>query len=60
MTTKRENAFRATVAFYPNCYESLFHLDSPILILIGDQDDWGPAEESVSSLFVGVTNSILI
>lgn len=60
VTTKRENAFRATVAFYPYCYKSLFHLDSPILILIGDQDDWCPAEESVSSLFVGVTNSILL
>jgi len=40
---KRENAFRATVAFYPYCYKSLFHLDSPILILIGDQDHWCPA-----------------
>ncbi len=40
---KRENASRATVAFYPYCYKSLFHLDSPILILIGDQDDWCPA-----------------
>jgi len=40
---KRENPFKATVAFYPYCYKSLFRLDSPVLILIGEQDDWCPA-----------------
>jgi dienelactone hydrolase len=40
---KRENPFKAAVAFYPYCYQSLFRLDSPILILIGEQDDWCPA-----------------
>jgi dienelactone hydrolase len=40
---KQENPFRATVAFYPYCFNSLFRLDSPLLILIGEQDDWCPA-----------------
>jgi dienelactone hydrolase len=40
---KRENGFRAAVAFYPYCYKSLFRLDSPLLILIGEEDDWCPA-----------------
>ncbi len=40
---KQENPFRATVAFYPYCFKSLFRLDSPLLILIGEQDDWYPA-----------------
>jgi dienelactone hydrolase len=43
LTLKRENPFRVAVAFYPYCYRSLFRLDSPVLILIGEQDDWCPA-----------------
>ncbi len=43
LALKRENPIRVTVAFYPYCYKSLFRLDSPVLILIGEQDDWCPA-----------------
>jgi dienelactone hydrolase len=34
--------FRAAVAFYPRC-SSLDDLNAPLLILIGEQDDWTPA-----------------
>lgn len=34
--------FRAAVAFYPYCDLPLSKLDSPLLILIGDYDDWSP------------------
>jgi dienelactone hydrolase len=40
---KRENPFRAAVAFYPYCYKALFASDFPVLILIGERDDWTPS-----------------
>ncbi len=36
--------FNAAVAFYPYCYASLSQLKSPVLILIGEKDDWSPAD----------------
>jgi dienelactone hydrolase len=38
------SSFKAAIAFYPYCYKSLYHLNSPILILIGEKDDWCPAD----------------
>ena len=36
---------RASVAYYPGCYAAFdFKVDVPLLILIGDKDDWTPAE----------------
>ncbi len=43
LALKQENPFRVAVAFYPYCYKSLFRLDSPVLVLIGELDDWCPA-----------------
>jgi dienelactone hydrolase len=36
--------FNAAIAFYPYCYGSLSNLKSPVLILIGEKDDWCPAD----------------
>jgi dienelactone hydrolase len=42
--------FRAAVAFYPSCRRILTGLNAPLLILIGEADDWTPAERCVSML----------
>ena len=36
----RTNPFKAAVALYPHCGPQLYRLDAPLLILIGDADDW--------------------
>ena len=38
-----EDPLRAVVTFYPYCFRSLGGLDFPLLILIGELDDWCPA-----------------
>jgi dienelactone hydrolase len=40
---KRGDPFQAAVAFYPYCSISLEDLRGPLLILIGERDDWCPA-----------------
>ena len=35
--------FRAAIAFYPECLIRLLRLNAPLLILIGEEDDWTPA-----------------
>ena len=37
--------FRAAVAFYPPCLGFKDNMTVPTLILIGELDDWTPAEE---------------
>src|SRR3984885_9761771 len=39
------NKFRAAVAFYPKCLGSKGNMTVPTLILIGESDDWAPAQE---------------
>jgi dienelactone hydrolase len=41
----RPEHFRAAVAYYPRCDASRGNLTAPALILIGDRDDWTPAED---------------
>lgn len=36
----RAEPFKAAVALYPPCDTVLYRLDAPLLILIGDADDW--------------------
>ena len=36
--------FRAVVAYYPNCGIPVTMMTAPALILIGEADDWNPAE----------------
>jgi dienelactone hydrolase len=40
---KRDDSFRSAVAIYPYCNLMLFDLNAPLLILIGEKDDWTPA-----------------
>jgi dienelactone hydrolase len=40
-----ENKFRAAIAFYPRCLGSKGNMTVPTLILIGERDDWAPAQE---------------
>ncbi|UCF86071.1 MAG: dienelactone hydrolase family protein, partial [Desulfobacteraceae bacterium] len=39
----RDSPFRAAIAFYPYCDHELVNLNAPLLILIGEFDDWCPA-----------------
>lgn len=39
---KRGDPFRCAIAFYPYCSTYLRNLDSPLLILSGELDDWCP------------------
>lgn len=36
----RPHPFKAAVALYPPCDQQLYRLDAPLLILIGEADDW--------------------
>ncbi len=38
----RAETFAAGVAFYPYCPTKLRHLDAPLLVLTGSEDDWTP------------------
>jgi dienelactone hydrolase len=40
---KRDDSFRSAIAFYPYCDRMLFDFNAPLLILIGEKDDWTPA-----------------
>jgi len=40
---KKDDPFRAAVALYPSCRRTLAGLNAPLLILIGEADDWTPA-----------------
>ena len=51
LAAERRNGFAAAVALYPGCRPShrswqapVYRTVSPLLILIGDKDDWTPAE----------------
>ena len=35
--------FRAAIAYYPFCARGMGNFDSPVLVLIGEQDDWASA-----------------
>ena len=35
--------FKAAIAFYPWCHGGLLEVNAPLLILIGEDDDWTPA-----------------
>ena len=50
LQAKERTPFRAAVAMYPSCRESLAGLNAPLLILIGDRDDWTPAERCTAMM----------
>jgi dienelactone hydrolase len=39
----QKNPFRAAVAFYPYCYKPLVEMKLPLLVLVGDRDDYCPS-----------------
>lgn len=43
LVLKQKNPFRAAVAFYPYCYKPLLEMNLPLLVLIGDRDDYCPS-----------------
>ena len=45
-----ENPFKAAIAFYPYCDTYLNNLNAPLLILIGESDDWTPAKSCSASM----------
>ena len=45
-----ENPFKAAIAFYPYCDTYLDNLNAPLLILIGESDDWTPAKNCSASM----------
>ena len=47
---KRDDPFHAAIAMYPSCRKSLADLNAPLLILIGEKDDWTPTERCVSMI----------
>lgn len=47
---KTDDPFRAAVAFYPSCRRMLTGLSAPLLILIGEADDWTPAARCVEMM----------
>jgi len=45
-----ENPFKVAIAFYPYCDIYLNNLNAPLLILIGESDDWTPAKNCSASM----------
>jgi dienelactone hydrolase len=39
----KPDAFKVAISFYPFCLNRLFQLNTALLILIGEEDDWTPA-----------------
>jgi dienelactone hydrolase len=47
---KTDDPFRAAVAFYPSCSRMLTGLNAPLMILIGEADDWTPASRCIEKM----------
>jgi dienelactone hydrolase len=48
LSEKGKEPFKAAVAFYPWCDVPMAELNAPLLILMGDADDWSPSDRCVS------------
>jgi len=44
LPVEKKEPFKAAIAFYPYCNDLMSDFNAPLLILIGDKDDWTPAE----------------
>jgi len=53
---KRNDSFRSAIAFYPYCNRPLFDFNAPLLILIGEKDDWTPANSCSMRMRSGQTD----
>ncbi len=49
----RADPFAAAIAFYPFCSPKLVKPDAPLLLLIGDADDWTPAGRCTAMTLTG-------
>jgi len=56
----KENPFQAAVALYPSCRSKLTGVNAPLLILIGEADDWTPASRCASMLPKGKTSPEIV
>ncbi len=52
----RPDPFKAAIALYPGCDQQLYRLDAPLLILIGEADDWTFAFKCERMALVGPTD----
>jgi dienelactone hydrolase len=50
LSEKERDPFRAAIAFYPWCNVPMADLNASLSILIGDADDWSPAQRCVSRM----------
>ena len=57
---KRDDSFRLAIAFYPYCNRMLFDFNAPLLILIGEKDDWTPANSCFIRMRSGQTGHEVI
>ena len=57
---KREYPFRSAIAFYPYCNQMLFDFNAPLRILIGEKDDWTPANLCNRRMLSGQTGHEVI
>ncbi|MFZ4437637.1 MAG: dienelactone hydrolase family protein [Syntrophales bacterium] len=57
---EKENPFRAAIAFYPSCRRLLANRKVPLLILIGESDDWTPASRCADMIQKENTSSEVI
>ena len=52
----RPDPFKAAIALYPWCDQQLYRLDAPLLVLIGEADDWAFAFKCERMDLVGPTD----
>jgi dienelactone hydrolase len=51
--------FRAAIAFYPYC-DPMFNINTPLLVLIGEKDDWTPAHRCEKYILPKVSDHEII
>jgi dienelactone hydrolase len=57
---KRNDPFRSAIAFYPYCDQMLRNFNAPLLILIGEKDDWCPANLCSTQMQSGQTGPEIV
>jgi dienelactone hydrolase len=57
---EKETPFRAAIVFYPSCRRPFAAIKVPLLILIGESDDWTPASRCIDMMPKGHASSEVI
>ena len=60
LVRKNDDAFQAAIAFYPWCSFVLDGLNAPLLILVGEKDDWTPAARCRQSMVTSTKPEVLL